>query len=956
MERIDRESGSTAAKSFKTNLEGLHLETLRLICKERGLAVSGSKFDLLGRILPTAFATESRQADSICTDEEKEEAGNMGAEQHDNTAGARTSVPPVPHKRVATKYNLFLKEKLEEMKQSRPEVDHKQRFAEAARLWRQQSTCAPSACGGESMRNNTGALGSQPYKCRKCGQLKKGHSCPAAGESDLDDDVVVVEHGQGQGDEPGSDSSDEPGSDSSPGSSHVGSDSDQELLDEALGPAASNQSMSSQDVEEANLSDEQQAKNEEILAQALADVRKIVDAGGRFNLDVADLFRKHLADWTRLLSGNFNKLDFSEIKESVAGGRTQTGKTAFKVALAILGWRCGVTTIVITTTASSRDKICADINERYLSFLPEGERPLCLNISQPGERKEHKAKLQQCVVGNGVIIVNLTSAAVDKARKLLQEVRGAGKPVAWALIKDESDTMDRTADEEADPIQLERALHRITGKEKTELGTFFGGPCSILSVTATLVPIFIRIYKEGKANVDVFMIVPDGAEYCGLGPDDMQPSFLTDYELTHKKNDAVAGRMGWSYWSKSVDELYRDAHPEDAQQQKEGVLLLDAANIRVRAADNIIDRAQLVQEHFPRFTVIAVSGSGGMMCRFPGSKWLNKDDIRSLVRDQASSGKAFQDVQDSLVEPAPRRDKVLPYPSISELLTAIVERRGLEPIAVIGYSRLLRGESFVSSSCNINGAERRIVPTHFLCGLGPGRSIEDLVQMAGRVTFNGRNALRANLGAEAKVKILIHFRDWDMALAYYRFQDEVCKRLMAGKSMDEVMKGIGEKYHFASDFLACKGGLRSGPRKRPIGAIKRKNLLGATFENQGEASAELAKYFPGRAWAQACKWLSYDKHGMPWCLDSPIPSSETMLFNETGSIIERYLYHEGNHFNPIAVMFRRALFIAKSSWEHATVLDNQCDNPGEPYEFSKDDKIKLMKDLPVLGKHRDAVG
>ena len=72
------------------------------------------------------------------------------------------------------------------------------------------------------MRNNAGALGSQPYKCRKCGQLKKGHSCPAAGESDLDDDVVVVEHGQGQGDEPGSDSSDEPGSDSSPGSSDVG--------------------------------------------------------------------------------------------------------------------------------------------------------------------------------------------------------------------------------------------------------------------------------------------------------------------------------------------------------------------------------------------------------------------------------------------------------------------------------------------------------------------------------------------------------------------------------------------------------------------------------------------------------------------------------------------------------------------------------------------------------------
>ena len=231
------------------------------------------------------------------------------------------------------------------------------------------------------------------------------------------------------------------------------------------------------------------------------------------------------------------------------------------------------------------------------------------------------------------------------------------------------------------------------------------------------------------------------------------------------------------------------------------------------------------------------------------------------------------------------------------------------------------------------------------------RCIEDLVQMAGRVTFNGRNALRANLGAEAKVKILIHFRDWDLALAYYRFQDEVCARLLAGKTMDQVMSHFGEEYTFASNILECKGKKYS----RAIGAKKRKNnaKLLTKFQDDSEVDvAEFVKCFPGRAWMTENDFLSYNKHGMPWRLDSPIPKSETMTFNETGSIIERYLYHEEYHFFPIAVLFRRALLMAKESWQHAIIVDNQCDNLAEEYEFTKADKITLMKDLPVLRKDK----
>jgi len=411
----------------------------------------------------------------------------------------------------------------------------------------------------------------------------------------------------------------------------------------------------------------------------------------------------------------------------------------------------------------------------------------------------------------------------------------------------------------------------------------------------------------------------------------------------------------WADRSPSVEELYRDAHPADARQQKEGVLLLDAANTRVKAADNIVERAERVQDQFPRFTVIVVFGSGGMSCRFAGaSEWLYKDGLLAFV-NQSSTGSHGEDTAGAQQA---KRDKKL-YPSVSELLTAIVEQRGLGPIAVIGYTRLLRGESFVSSARLVNGVERRIVPTHLLCGLTPGRCIEDLVQMAGRVTFNGRTALRNNLGQDAKVKILIHFRDWDMALAYYRFQDEVSRRLRAGKTMSEVLSGVGESYDWASDFVAAKGntGQRANKRARTIGAVKRNNALESTFDVQDEGSAQFAKFFPGRAWAHAQKFLSFDKYGVPWRLDSPIPESETLTFNETGSSIERHLYHEECHlYNPIAVILRRALFLAKASWEQASIQGNQCENAGEEYEFTAADRVTLMKDLPVLRKKQNEFG
>jgi hypothetical protein len=166
------------------------------------------------------------------------------------------------------------------------------------------------------------------------------------------------------------------------------------------------------------------------------------------------------------------------------------------------------------------------------------------------------------------------------------------------------------------------------------------------------------------------------------------------------------------------------------------------------------------------------------------------------------------------VVPRDHSRKRFPKPSVGEILTAIAQERGIkDPIAVIGYTRMLRGESFVSGPVNVDGKLRRIVPTHMLCGLAPGRSIEDLVQMAGRCTFTGRNVLGENMGDGAKVKILINHRDWDLAIRYYALVDEIFKGLNAGKTIEQMVadETTGSHiYKWSSNITTCMG-------KRTIG-------------------------------------------------------------------------------------------------------------------------------------------
>ena len=473
-------------------------------------------------------------------------------------------------------------------------------------------------------------------------------------------------------------------------------------------------------------------------------------------------------------------------------------------------------------------------------------------------------------------------------------------------------------------IKLELAMHRLTGKISLENSPgCFGAPCSILSVSATTLPIFIRMLQEGKMWSDVFVVKPSPDEYVGLSNDNMEPSgghFLVPNELTLRNE----------YWSSKVQKLYLDAHPQLSEHQKEGILLLDAVNPRVTAHTNTKQRAKRVKRDFPRFHIVVLSGTGGMLCSFAGEPgFFEKDELSQFVQKtlqaHAANERAPSDTESDDDEVLPQRadskktQKKLPKPSVSDLLTAIVQAKGItNPIAVIGYTRMLRGESFVSSTVQINDEDRRIVPTHMLCGLAAGRSVEDLVQMAGRSTFNGLNVLHRNMGSHAKVKILIQYRDWDLAIAYYRFQDQLFDQLNQGISIQEVLTQSGSriKYDWQANIIPFMG-------KRTIGAKKRNNILGAEFKRpEADDVPHIKLMFPGMVWASENANLEYDIHGREWKLNSPISAADRHRMTAIEKDIEEYLYHEKEHFIPVAIILRRALMRVKPLWESGNINDS----------------------------------
>jgi hypothetical protein len=73
-----------------------------------------------------------------------------------------------------------------------------------------------------------------------------------------------------------------------------------------------------------------EGEEEDIVKKALEQVEQIELGGAKFYFEKERFFRKHIIQWRSKKdkrSGRFrDHLKFSEVKESVGGGRTQTGK------------------------------------------------------------------------------------------------------------------------------------------------------------------------------------------------------------------------------------------------------------------------------------------------------------------------------------------------------------------------------------------------------------------------------------------------------------------------------------------------------------------------------------------------------------------------------------------------------------------------------------------------------
>jgi hypothetical protein len=336
--------------------------------------------------------------------------------------------------------------------------------------------------------------------------------------------------------------------------------------------------------------------------------------------------------------------------------------------------------------ASNRDQLARNIEKLLLKvndkLKNEKDEILCMSISSTTQMdhgkltaKEHREKLKELLRKHGIVVVNLTAAQMTKIRELIAEIRGCSW-MNFLLVKDESDTFDRRLEVE-EYLKLEKALHQLTGKESLPgLGSGtsvkFGSPLLIFNVSATLLPIFMRVKAEGKDHLENFM-VETGEEYSGLPA--MEPTYLAHNELNHKN----------AYWSDTVEGFYRKAHPENESEQCEGVLLLDAVNPRVKAECNISDRAAYVRREFPRFTTITVSGSGGIQVVFSEmleglGSFKGNDELHVMLKKSANEyEESFEDDDEK-----PGSKKRSP-PPMDDLLTAVVKLQGLQfPIAVIG--------------------------------------------------------------------------------------------------------------------------------------------------------------------------------------------------------------------------------------------------------------------------------
>jgi len=291
------------------------------------------------------------------------------------------------------------------------------------------------------------------------------------------------------------------------------------------------------------------------------------------------------------------------------------------------------------------------------------------------------------------------------------------------VFMDEADAFYRNAEA---PIKLEIAIKEFISSVK---------PILRMSVSATLIPVFLHL-KDKREGVDVDSIIytKPGDDYNGvqdfkpLLDETGTPVFLSHGDLTRSN--------GYSH--AKFDAVYTDAFAAERS------LTLSISNPAVSAANNVHDHARKIQREFQHVGCIVFVGKG--ITYYPPK----------------TGGRSEEDFEKSW--------------TIGDVIQHADAQDGLKvPLVIIGYTQMIRGDSFRSD-------ER--VPTHICVNLVLQMSIEKMVQAMGRATY-GDSKLQHN-GFE-HVTVLTLASDYDTAQAYPVWLQEMSDKLADGMSIHDAL-------------------------------------------------------------------------------------------------------------------------------------------------------------------------
>ena len=426
----------------------------------------------------------------------------------------------------------------------------------------------------------------------------------------------------------------------------------------------------------------------------------------------------------------------ADIPSIIAGGSTQMGKTMFVVVGYVAAWFARAPLVCITTTVGGTKSLHKKVLENVRKLEEcgaEGISYYCMYLSRATDEQVQYFKARSAsMIGStwhvmaglgasqdpegrdrGILFIADTAAQMKKAVRHITAVReGAAGTGCFGLLVDEADSMQRTGD---DSLQLEQRLRDLKGvgdgwsetpaggpgAGREYGGGGFAGPLCVVSISATLLPVLLKMYKTVRTGpagdaaagpdrraaggrLSTFFTKAPPSKYVGVLSNVWQPFLREGRPVFLRKSECTGQNLGgildrnWRYPSpqlrleSSVIALF-----EDACQIRYSLLLdISVSRVNIEGA-SLRDKAEWLGNHFrdKGLTVITVDGKS-IRFKLPGAEWT--DECWAVGVSKRAE-------------------------TVEEVLNRLEPRMRGGPAAVFGYSQMIRGDSFRS--------ELR-VPTH----------------------------------------------------------------------------------------------------------------------------------------------------------------------------------------------------------------------------------------------------